>query len=189
MTSVLLVRHASSVPPTTGGPNEWLRPLTAQGYEQAETLVQELVSQGPTRFVSSPYKRAVDSVAPAAAAARLPVVLDPELREWVSGMPAKPDWQREYRRAWENPHSATGPGESHAELQARALRAFEHLVSQASAEDVLVLSSHGTWISRLLSALGCFVNADFWFAMPMPAVYCITDEGGPIVRGPGLPGA
>src|SRR5947208_3547298 len=95
------------------------------GLEQADALVPNLVRQRPTRFVSSPYKRAVDTVAPAAAAMALTIELDPELREWESGLTPTPDWEVKYRFAWENADSATGAGESHAELQVRALRAFE----------------------------------------------------------------
>ncbi len=114
----------------------------------------------------------------------LTIELDPELREWESGLPPTPEWQQAYRLAWDNAESANGIGESHAELQARALRAFEVHVNQAGASDVLVLASHGTWIARLLAALGCKVDADFWFAMPMPAIYSVTGSG--VVRGPGL---
>lgn len=89
-------------------------------------------------------------------------------------------------RACENAESATRPGESHAELQARALRAFEGLLEQAGASDVIVLASHGTWISRLVAGLGCKVDADFWLAMPMPAVYCVTGGCRNVIRGPGL---
>ncbi len=147
----------------------------------------DLVRQRPTRFVSSPYTRAVDTVAPSAAAMALTVEPDPELREWESGLPPTPDWERAYRLAWENAESPIGLGESHAEVQARALRAFEVHLDQAGAGDILVLASHGTWISRLLVALGCKVDADFWFAMPMPAVYSVTGSGSKVVRGPGLP--
>jgi len=36
---------------------------------------------------------------------------------------------------------------------------------------VTVIGAHGTWIARALFGLGCAVDADFWFNMPMPAVY------------------
>lgn len=188
MTSVLLVRHARSVPPSADGPNDLLRPLTPQGLEQADALAPYLARQLPTRFVSSPYRRAVDTVAPAAAEMALTIELDPDLREWESGLLPTPDWEGGYRLAWENAETAAGQGESHAELQARALRAFEAHLERASARDVIVLASHGTWISRLLVALGCRVDADFWFAMPMPAVYSVTPGRRKVVRGPGLPG-
>lgn len=54
------------------------------------------------------------------------------------------------------------------------------------ATDVTILSSHGTWISRALHGLGLPVDADFWLAMPMPAVYEVTGTDRPRVRGPGL---
>jgi 2,3-bisphosphoglycerate-dependent phosphoglycerate mutase len=168
------------------GPDEYLRPLTSEGQVQAKELIPELLAHRPTRFVSSPYKRAIDTIAPAAEALGLDVELVPELREWASGLVPRSDWQDAYRRAWERPGQAVGTGESQAELQVRALAALDALTAQSAPDAVLVLGSHGTWISRLLAGLGCAVDADFWFAMPMPAVYVMTSESG-IVRGPGLP--
>jgi 2,3-bisphosphoglycerate-dependent phosphoglycerate mutase len=60
-------------------------------------------------------------------------------------------------------------------------------VAQSQRNDVLVIGSHGTWIARLLLGLGFAVDADFWFAMPMPAIYVVSEGG--VVRGPGLPTA
>jgi 2,3-bisphosphoglycerate-dependent phosphoglycerate mutase len=185
VTSLLLVRHARSLSPVAGGPDEFLRPLTSEGHVQAKELIPELLAHQPTRFVSSPYKRAIDTITPAAEALGRDVELVPDLREWVSGLAPGPGWQDAYRRAWERPELAVGTGESQAELQVRALAALDVLIAQSAADDVVVLGSHGTWISRLLAGAGCTVDADFWLAMPMPAVYVMTSESG-TVRGPGL---
>jgi len=49
-----LVRHAESVVPSAGGPDEFRRPLTAAGSARAERLVGELALTGAVVVVSRP---------------------------------------------------------------------------------------------------------------------------------------
>jgi broad specificity phosphatase PhoE len=60
----LVVRHAEPVAATIDGPGEALRPLTERGRRQAEELAGELCAARPHTIVSSPYRRAVDTVQP-----------------------------------------------------------------------------------------------------------------------------
>lgn len=112
--TLLLVRHATSEPPTEGGPTEHERPLSPHGLAQAEALVDVLVPHAPTRIVSSPYQRALQTVQPTAAAFGLEVERDDDLREWASGIGPTPDWQSHYRYCWEHPDEAVDDGESHS---------------------------------------------------------------------------
>jgi 2,3-bisphosphoglycerate-dependent phosphoglycerate mutase len=189
VTRILLVRHAQSVPPSVGGPGESERPLTDAGIRQAEQLVPVLAAAGASRVLSSPYLRAVQTVEPTARAGGLVVERRDELREWVSGLEPRPDWQARYRDAWTRPTAAFGAGETHEALTRRAVRALEQIRDETTVGETVVVGSHGTWISRALLGLGCPVDADFWFAMPMPAVYEVVLGGrSPRVSGPGLDG-
>lgn len=92
--------------------------------------------------------------------------------------------------SWEHPDHRYEEGESHDELERRAADAVRSIAGQGSAR-AIVIGSHGTWISRALHGLGQLVDADFWFAMPMPALYEVTLDGGTVqsIRGPGLASA
>jgi 8-oxo-dGTP diphosphatase len=71
--AVLLVRHAEAGDRDTwDGPDE-LRPLTAEGHDQAQGLVAALAAFDVTRVLSSPYVRCSQTVAPLAAARGLAV--------------------------------------------------------------------------------------------------------------------
>jgi 2,3-bisphosphoglycerate-dependent phosphoglycerate mutase len=187
MSRLLLVRHAQSEPPRADGPDEYTRPLSAYGLGQADRLAAELVAHAPTCIVSSPYLRAVQTVAPAAAALGLEIERRPELREWDSGLAPTAEWRAAYRHAWEHPDDRHGDGETHHELEHRAACAVRSVAAETG-DGVTVLASHGTWMARALLGLGCAVDADFWFAMPMPAVYVLTVDGGVMssVLGPGI---
>ena len=72
--SIFLVRHAQSVPPTPNGPNEYQRPLTETGRAQANQLADFLSDLDPSAVVSSPYLRAVQTLEPAGLQGRPAIV-------------------------------------------------------------------------------------------------------------------
>ena len=87
--TVLLVRHAKA-----GSRKQWdgdddLRPLSSTGHDQAHHLAAILPLFGPDRLVTAPPIRCRDTIAPFAAAARLPITTEPALGE--EGFWADPD--------------------------------------------------------------------------------------------------
>lgn len=176
--TIYLVRHAVPVLPSADGPDDMHRPLSAKGLLQAAELAATLAQLRPTRFVSSPYPRAVQTIEPAARLCGLPIRTDPELREWDSGLTPSPDYARSYADSWARPMWARPGGESLHELTERALAALRRYPG-----GVTVVGSHGTFISRALAGLGCAVGWEWARRMPMPAIYRL-DCG---VSGPNLP--
>lgn len=177
MPRLFLVRHATSVPPAHDGPDEYHRPLSEVGLRQAEALAEVLASLSPRQVLSSPYLRSVQTVAPTAAALGLHVEKREVLREWDSGIGATSMWERHYRDCWNQPERSVGGGESHLALQRRAVHALRDLAADLTGADDVLVASHGAWIARALLGLGCRVDADFWLAMPMPAVFAIKIDG------------
>jgi 2,3-bisphosphoglycerate-dependent phosphoglycerate mutase len=174
---IVLVRHAESVHPTPGGPDEYHRPLASTGFAQAEDLVEELAAVKPDRILASPYLRAVQTVQPLARALGLPVHTDHELREWDSGLAPTNDWARHYEASWADLDFSRPTGESLNQLTARAVSALRPLTG------TVVIGSHGTFVARALAGFGVPVDWPFSSAMPMPAIYRITDTD---ITGPGL---
>ena len=188
-TQVVLVRHATSMVPTADGPDEFQRPLAPHGRLQALELVEALTALRPAAVWSSPYLRAVRTVEPTAQALNLAVQTRWELREWDHGFAFTPEWIPNYENSWADPASARPGGESLNQLTRRAVDAVRALAAQYAGRLVLV-GSHGTFVSRALCGFG--VPADWPFSrdMPMPAVYhlrCAGQRGQPEVTGPGLP--
>ncbi|KZB82283.1 histidine phosphatase family protein [Amycolatopsis regifaucium] len=176
---IVLVRHAESVPPVPGKPDNPDRPLTAAGAAASEPLARELAAMNPTAVVSSPYRRAVETVAPAASRAGLEVTTRWELREWDSGLEPTPDYAVHYARSWANVDFARPGGESLRQLTARATAAVARLAEQHDGGVVLV-GSHGTFVSRLLAGLTPGIDWRFSREMPMPAVYRLRWRRGDI---------
>lgn len=167
-----MVRHAQSVPPRLGVPDDDQRPLAPAGLEAAE-LVARLVPLAPVAVLSSPQLRAVQTVDPTADALGLEVTTWPELREWESGLLPSAGWEIYYARSWARPDTAHGAGESLDALTARAGKALARMAAEYPDATVLV-GSHGTFLSRALIAAGQEADWGFCRAMPMPAVYEVT---------------
>ena len=55
--------------------------LTELGHTQAQEAAEQLKNQGIQRIIASPYTRALQTARPVAAALRLPVAIDPIIRE------------------------------------------------------------------------------------------------------------
>jgi 2,3-bisphosphoglycerate-dependent phosphoglycerate mutase len=174
---IILVRHAESVIPIPGGPDEFHRPLTSRGHTQAAELVPELAAFQPTSIVASPYLRAVQTVQPLATTLGLVVDTDHELREWDSGLAPTPDYARHYTASWADPSFARPGGESLDQLTRRAMAVLRSFTGP------VVVGSHGTFVARALAGFGLPVDWPFSDAMPMPMIYRITDTG---ITGPGL---
>lgn len=60
--------------------------------------------------LSSPQRRAVQTVTPAADALGLAVTTWAELREWESGLVPSADWETPYTHSWAHPGFAHGKG-------------------------------------------------------------------------------
>ncbi|MEC3980264.1 histidine phosphatase family protein [Amycolatopsis sp. H20-H5] len=167
---VVVVRHAESVVPSPGGPDDLNRPLTARGRAAAEKLANELMALEPTAVVSSPSLRALQTVSPVAELAGLEVFTRWELREWDSGVEPSPGYAVHYARSWADPDLVRAGGESLRQLTDRAVAAVDGL-AERYAGGVVIVGSHGTFVARLLGACGVEVDWPFSRDMPMPAVY------------------
>jgi len=75
MSPIYLIRHCE----TTG--QEPDAPLTPRGEEQARRLCTQLLELPITHLISSPYRRALDSIQPLATALKLPITREDALKE------------------------------------------------------------------------------------------------------------
>jgi 2,3-bisphosphoglycerate-dependent phosphoglycerate mutase len=153
-TEIVLVRHAVSVPRTADGPDEVARPLSPRGLRQARELVPVLTDPRPAAVWSSPYRRAIQTVQPTAAALGLPVQTHRELGEWDDGLAYTDDWEPHCAQSWANPSYARPGGDSLEQLRTRAVDSVRTLVHQYLGQVVLA-AGHGTSLPRRCPASAC----------------------------------
>ncbi len=79
--TVFLVRHAQAGSRKGFDGDDRARPLTSEGRHQSSDIAGILADMGATRTLSSPYRRCIETIAPAAAALGLHVEVDERLAE------------------------------------------------------------------------------------------------------------
>jgi probable phosphoglycerate mutase len=146
MPRLFLVRHAESLGNRdrvfTATPDV---PLTERGREQARAAAEWLVrSHAPGHVVSSPFARARETAAIIAGVLRVPVSVEPDLRERDYGTLAglsydtpRPDYERERYWLWRPDR-----GETLVEVATRVGAVLDRVAGAGLADDVVVVS-HG----------------------------------------------
>lgn len=122
-------------------------PLSNKGFQQAEAIVPALEALGIKRIISSPYKRAQQSVAPFAKTSGLLVETNVALSEWQHSGSSHPNWQASFARGLAAPHTAAEGGEAAAQVWARAQTVLSQTVPT-------LLVSHGGWLTIVLGHFG-----------------------------------
>lgn len=79
--TLLLIRHSHAGSRKDWAGDDRLRPLSAKGRRQARTLVAQLEPWAPSRVLSSPYRRCLETVTPLADDLGLKVEASDELAE------------------------------------------------------------------------------------------------------------
>ncbi len=189
MLTIILIRHAEATAPEegVGAESERDRPLTERGLREAEVLAETLAGIQPDHVYSSPYRRAIQTVAPIANRCALKVELIEDLRERLLSPGHVPDFLEQLQRCWLDFDYAMPDGESNRIAQARVTSVLAHL-QRRHHEGLIILASHGNLSSLALHALEPKVEYDFWNAMPTPALYRIEYRAGlgRVISGPGF---
>jgi 2,3-bisphosphoglycerate-dependent phosphoglycerate mutase len=185
MLRVLLVRHATPVLPNAWS-DEYTRPLTETGLQQASRLEQEYHHLELDAVYSSPYLRALQTVHPLADARGLTVQAVEDFREHRLSAEPIDHWREVLERAWTDLDFALPGGETMRDTQTRAWNALEDVCANHSS-GTIAIGGHGTAFSLLLHRIDPRVNCAFHLAMPMPTVYSLEyDSAWRIADGPGL---
>ena len=146
MTIIYFVRHAQ---PNYQNHDDLTRELTAQGLCDRMKVVEALKDQPLHAVLSSPYKRAVDTVQPLADARGLSVVTDADFRERKVGDGWLEDFTSFAKAQWADFDYALAHGESLRQVQRRNLAALERVLTAYEGQTVAI-GSHGTTLSTVV---------------------------------------
>lgn len=173
MSRLILIRHCAS----TG---QWPDAvLTEAGAAAAEALAGRLAELAPDAAYSSPYQRAVSTIAPYARRAGLPVVIEPRLRERLLADPERDDWLDHILRSFQDPHHRAPGGENQVEVRARALAALADIA--AAGHRLAAAASHGGLISAVLGTMDPDFGFEGWRSLKNPDLFELTlDAGRPV---------
>jgi 2,3-bisphosphoglycerate-dependent phosphoglycerate mutase len=147
MTIIYLIRHAQ---PDFAVHNDMERPLTEVGLESCNKVISYLLDKQITEVLSSPYKRALDTVQGFADLCGRVVLPVYDLRERAVDTDWIEDFSEFVSKQWENFDYKLEGGESLNQVQTRCIRALEAIVSQHQNKNI-VIGSHGTAISTIIN--------------------------------------
>jgi 2,3-bisphosphoglycerate-dependent phosphoglycerate mutase len=165
-----LVRHCQA----TG--QEPDAPLTEKGRRQAVDLAEHLEDNPIVRIVSSPYVRAVESIAPLAERLGIPVETDDRLIERVLCGAPLPDWHERLEASFIDLDLRLPGGESSRDAMARGVAAVNE-IKREPGTDILVVS-HGNLLTLIMKHFEDFFGYEDWERMGTPEAFRVWDMNG-----------
>lgn len=143
-----MIRHAQSQPSAKRHHSEW--PLSAVGEGQATGLSGLLKRLNIEIIVSSPFARCLQTLAPFASAAGMTIDIDEGLRERLISEQLVKDFDKIWRRSWEDFDYALPGCESSAEAQVRFVAAVRRL-RESHRGKTIGIGAHGNVIALFLN--------------------------------------
>ncbi|SDC00134.1 histidine phosphatase family protein [Shouchella lonarensis] len=146
-------------------------PLTNKGYKQATALQHALRDIHIDSIVASPYRRALDSIAPVAQSKDIAVKEDRRLVERrLSSNPIE-DWREKLKATFHDFTLSYPGGESSEQAQIRAMSVLTDI--QTEKRDCTLLVTHGNLLTLILHAFNNNYGYDVWREMETPDLYHI----------------
>lgn len=161
--NIFLVRHckAEGQSPTAQ--------LTEEGHRQARTLAAFFGEKNIQGIYSSPFVRAIHSVAPLASKLGMHVMTDDRLSERVLCGEDRPEWREMLRSTFVDLDLCYEGGESSAAAMERALSVIKE-IRESGLTDVVVVT-HGNLMSLLLKYYDNKFGYEAWESLSNPDVY------------------
>jgi 2,3-bisphosphoglycerate-dependent phosphoglycerate mutase len=164
MVEIVLVRHASSS-------GQWPdAALSPEGFLQAEALRDLLAEFRLERIISSPFRRALQTIEPFCRQAGLEAEIDPRLAECSLGGVDLPDWREQLRRSFDDLDHCPAGGESGRAAQERA-RAMIRAASEGGRRCALI--THGRLLALMLKWVAPAFSYDDWSRLTNPDVFVL----------------
>ncbi len=158
MTTVYFVRH---VEPNYRNHDDALRELSPKGMEDRKLVTKFFADKHIDVVLSSPYKRAVDTVKDLADSRGLEIGIIDDFRERKVGGGWIEDFSSFAKKQWDDLAYKLPEGECLQEVQARNISALRQALSKYAGKNIVV-GSHGTALSTVINYYdGSFGYSDF----------------------------
>ncbi len=168
MANIYLIRHCEA----EGQPPE--AALTERGEFQAQVLAEFLSDVRIDRILSSPFKRAVDTIHPLATKLAIEVEVEDRLSERVLSTVNLPDWFEKLKLTFDELDLKFEGGESSQEAMNRIADVVEEVFSGDAQNTIIV--SHGNLLSLLIKHFQPNFGFEEWGKLSNPDVYLLKKE-------------
>lgn len=171
LTNLYLVRHAHS----TYTSDEIGRPLSSKGFADAERISGVLANEKIDVIISSPYKRAIQTVGSIAKKLGIEVNLEEGFKERTLSREPVEDFTMAITRVWEDPTFFLPGGESNHVAQKRGIKAIGNVLECYEGKNI-VIGTHGNIMVLIMNHFDKKYDFNFWKNLNMPDIYKLTFE-------------
>ncbi|WP_312094300.1 histidine phosphatase family protein [Niallia sp.] len=176
-TTIYLVRHAHSVYST----DELGRPLSEKGFSDAKYVAKRMQTESVDVVVSSPYKRAIQTVEGIAEYSQVAIKCIEEFKERVLAEGAVFDFDKAVEKVWKEESFAWEGGESNFHAQKRGIQALFQLLKRYENKRI-VIGTHGNIMVLIMNYFSKEYDYTFWKNLKMPDIYKLTFEGNYLIN-------
>lgn len=146
MTILYFVRHAE---PNYLNHDDGNRELSAKGLKDRELVSQYLSNKKVDAVLSSPYKRAIDTIQPFADSNQLPIEIVEDFRERKVDSAWIEDFTAFSKKQWSDFSYKLADGETLEEVQMRNVNALMRVLGKYQ-DKTVVIGSHGTALCTII---------------------------------------
>ena len=179
MTVIYFIRHAE---PNYNNHDDLTRELSEKGLEDRKLVTKFLNNKNIDLVLSSPYKRAIDTVKEFADANILKIGIVEDFRERKIDSKWIEDFTGFSKKQWEDFDYKLSDGESLSEVQSRNIAALNQVLIDYEDKNI-VIASHGTALSTIINYFDpSFGHSNFEeIRTVMPWIVKFTFEGDQLI--------
>lgn len=165
MRNIYVVRHCQA----EGQEPE--APLTENGQKQAIDVANFFKNKEVDRIISSPFKRAIQTIQPLANELNIKIETNHQLAERVLSSTNMPDWFEKLKATYEDFDLTYQGGESSREAANRIIEVVDDISKNDAEHTILV--THGGLMSLLLNHYNKNFGFEQWAALSNPDIYIL----------------
>lgn len=170
---IYLIRHCKS----TG--QEPQAELTNAGREKALELIPTLEKLQIDHIISSPYKRALQTIEPFSVSNKIPIFIDENLQERILSAEPMEDWLEKLERTFIERDLTFSGGESSNHALSRIQKVLDGVFENKEMHHVAIVS-HGNILSLLINYYDPTFGFAQWQQMKNPDVFVLEQVKGVI---------
>ncbi|WP_342548384.1 histidine phosphatase family protein [Paenibacillus sp. FSL P2-0089] len=169
VTTLYFVRHAHS----TYSTDELNRPLSEKGRADAWRVTRLLLHENINILISSPYKRAIQTIQGLEKPLGTTIVIKDNFKERVLSAEPVTDFGQAMSKVWEDFSFAWPGGESNLVAQNRGVQALYKVLQQYKGNSIAI-GTHGNMMVLIMNALDKRYDFSFWKQLEMPDIYKLS---------------
>lgn len=177
VTNLYFVRHAHSI----YTPDELGRLLSEKGYDDAKVTTSLLEDLQIDHVISSPYKRAIQTVEGIAKYIRKEIEIIEDFRERTLSEQPVADFNEAISKVWADFDFSLDNGESSHVAQKRGVEATLQILETYKNQNV-VIGTHGNIMVLIMNYFDTKYDVHFWEQLAMPDIYKLSFHEGQLLE-------